>query len=798
MKKRLINYGIVVIGITILALLAISCIALTPQPGSINGQKIANDRLTSGNEYYNSGDYDKAIADYTEAIRLNPNFASAYYNRGLAYRRKSDNDRAIADFDQVIKINPNAATAYANRGLAYYDKGNYDRVIADYNQAIQLEPTASRYNYRAWAYLGKGDYDSATDDFTKALQLDPDLARSKEGLELAQKRQPPELAQSSGQSTLDQVTPAQQASPYFTGNGGRGMRLGILAPEGQSLNAQLAYLPTMVQGVLVSSFSKYSGISVLDRISLDKVIAETLDPTYEDNLDIVRLGHVAQVGHMLTGKIIRTSSGYTLQLNITDTTPEAKTAAAYSGTCTVAQLDDHTAVQKAARELLTQLGVELNAAAIAELDKAPAKESISAQTALAQGIITQKQGNQNAALDYYTQATTLDPTLPEAAARFSTLADSVQGSKLAEKFNWLRAFAQTNGKYLFEISADENIPDQTLAFSGKNNITLTLRGRGANRTLTNSFTVTSGITLVLDNNITLRKSVNINSGGTLIMNNGSTISRINTLTPGVHMDGGTFTMNGGTISGNSGSGVNMGGGSFIMNNGSISNNDRGVYVSGTFTMNGGTISANTVRNSSGGVGGEGGGVLCGSNGTFTMNGGTISANTASSGGGVYVSGTFIMNGGTISGNTVRNSYGDISGEGGGVFVGTRGSFTMKNGTISRNIANSGGGIYGSNLTMSGGEISGNTARENGGGIQVPYYGIFTKTGGTITGYTGDTVNGNVVKNSSSAVVNFKGHAVYAGSADTLLKIKEGTAGPRDNMAYDGTRNPPTASGAWDN
>ena len=87
--------------------------------------------------------------------------------------------------------------------------------------------------------------------------------------------------------------PAAPASPYFAGDGGKSMRLGILVPESQGLNKDQAYLPAMVQGVLVTNIAKYSAVSVLDRVSLDKVIAETLDPTYKDNFDIVRLGHVA-------------------------------------------------------------------------------------------------------------------------------------------------------------------------------------------------------------------------------------------------------------------------------------------------------------------------------------------------------------------------------------------------------------------------------------------------------------------------------------------------------------------------
>ena len=68
-------------------------------------------------------------------------------------------------------------------------------------------------------------------------------------------------------------------NPYFTGNGGSGMRLGILVPQSQGLNENQAYLPAMVQGVLVSNMSKYSAISVLDRVSLNRVIVETPDLT---------------------------------------------------------------------------------------------------------------------------------------------------------------------------------------------------------------------------------------------------------------------------------------------------------------------------------------------------------------------------------------------------------------------------------------------------------------------------------------------------------------------------------------
>jgi formylglycine-generating enzyme required for sulfatase activity len=245
--------------------------------------------------------------------------------------------------------------------------------------------------------------------------------------------------------------PCWAQSQYFTGDGGKGMSLAILVPDSQGLSNDLAYLPAMVQGVLVSNISKYSKIAVLDRVALDKVIAETLDPTYKDNLDIVRLGHVAQTGYIMTGKLIKTSSGYTMQINVTDTTPNAKTTASYSGACTVAQLDDQTAIQKASLELLTQMGVRLTDRAKTELSTASSVQVVNAQTALAQGITAQKQGTDVAALSYYFQAAAFDPTLLEAVSRSSVLAANISSGSIGDdarndiqwRKNWMDRLAET-------------------------------------------------------------------------------------------------------------------------------------------------------------------------------------------------------------------------------------------------------------------------------------------------------------------------------------------------------------------
>ena len=69
------------------------------------------------------GEYDKAIAHYSEALRLNPKDADAYYNRGIAWERRGEYDKAIADYSEAIRLNPNYADAYYNRGIAWERRG---------------------------------------------------------------------------------------------------------------------------------------------------------------------------------------------------------------------------------------------------------------------------------------------------------------------------------------------------------------------------------------------------------------------------------------------------------------------------------------------------------------------------------------------------------------------------------------------------------------------------------------------------------------------------------------------------
>jgi tetratricopeptide (TPR) repeat protein len=118
------------------------------------------------------GNYQEAIKQYTEALKIDPNLAQAYNNRGNAYAGLGDYKKAIADYAQAIKIDPNNAEAYYNRGLAYYNLGDTSKAITDWTQAIKIDPNlVQAYYNRGVAYAELGDYKSATKDARKACEL---------------------------------------------------------------------------------------------------------------------------------------------------------------------------------------------------------------------------------------------------------------------------------------------------------------------------------------------------------------------------------------------------------------------------------------------------------------------------------------------------------------------------------------------------------------------------------------------------------------------------------------------------
>jgi tetratricopeptide (TPR) repeat protein len=113
-------------------------------------------------------DLEGAIADYTEAIRLDPTFASAYNNRGATWSKMGVYDEAIADFNTLIRMEPQNSDAYYNRGFNRASKGDLTGAISDYSQALRLNPgdEDSLVN-RAETYYQLRQYAKAFADFVQ-------------------------------------------------------------------------------------------------------------------------------------------------------------------------------------------------------------------------------------------------------------------------------------------------------------------------------------------------------------------------------------------------------------------------------------------------------------------------------------------------------------------------------------------------------------------------------------------------------------------------------------------------------
>ena len=170
----------------------------------------AAEYFAQGNDHYNAGDYEAAlasyglaierdssepiyfnqrgvslmalgrmedaIADFSAALTLDNDYALALYNRGTAYLNLDEYDNAIADYTVVLEINPREVDARYNRGLTYYYVEQYDEALADLGRALEQgysEPDHI-YNVRGLVYYyGRDNAEVAIAEFNRAIEINP-------------------------------------------------------------------------------------------------------------------------------------------------------------------------------------------------------------------------------------------------------------------------------------------------------------------------------------------------------------------------------------------------------------------------------------------------------------------------------------------------------------------------------------------------------------------------------------------------------------------------------------------------
>ena len=129
----------------------------------------ARDEAALGVKLLGVGTYEQAMRHFDRAIRIWPDFADAYLNRGLAEHGASYRAEALADFDRALYLDPSLIRAYNARGQIYLENGDVQRTIQDCSKSIAVSPTVDAYYQRGEAYEKLGEHQKAIADFDAAI-----------------------------------------------------------------------------------------------------------------------------------------------------------------------------------------------------------------------------------------------------------------------------------------------------------------------------------------------------------------------------------------------------------------------------------------------------------------------------------------------------------------------------------------------------------------------------------------------------------------------------------------------------
>jgi hypothetical protein len=202
-----------------------------------------------------------------------------------------------------------------------------------------------------------------------------------------------------------------------------GMRLAVLQPNGFDLPENQKYFLSVLQSSLTSDFDKYSKMTVLDRPYLDDILKEqnlSMNGDFSDD-DYIRIGHLANAQYILVGSLRKiTTNNFLLDLAITNPETGERLVSFGPKQYVLSEIQGMVAAKDAAYELLLQIGIGFNETMKKSL-YGTTQASVSAETALAKGIISENRGATFVeVMQYYYQAVDYDSRMTEAIDRLAT------------------------------------------------------------------------------------------------------------------------------------------------------------------------------------------------------------------------------------------------------------------------------------------------------------------------------------------------------------------------------------------
>jgi len=129
-----------------------------------------------GLTYFEKNDYSRAIQDFDEAIKLNPDNAAILQSRGWAYESKNDYDQAIRDYDRALSLQSSYGPALIRRAKVYEAKRQYEQALADYEAATQADPKLASERAKGFVFFYLGRMTQSAEMFEKHMKFNPDDA----------------------------------------------------------------------------------------------------------------------------------------------------------------------------------------------------------------------------------------------------------------------------------------------------------------------------------------------------------------------------------------------------------------------------------------------------------------------------------------------------------------------------------------------------------------------------------------------------------------------------------------------